>query len=204
MYAFVHVTKTGGTALERYFKAHLAEHVRGEGHDETCETACAENDTPILVVRDPFDRFASMYRYWKHGSEAFGGGSEAFGGGGPATASVKDFIAALRDGDSDVLFHADYLWAHHFAPTVAWLGAAPPSAVVVVRYRPDLGAALPALCAALGLPSPEAPLEKINVSGVERVELDDEDAEFVRERFAADLELWDRVVTRPGDFRAAV
>lgn len=195
MYAFVHVTKSGGTALERYFRAHVAEHVRGDGHDATCDST---RDVPIIVIREPLDRFASMYRYWKHGSEVFGAG------GGPVDANVKDFIAALRSNDTETLFRADYLWHHHVAPTSAWLGSAPLSSIVAVRYRHDLGAALPALFAALGLPAPAAALERVNVSGVEDVELDDEDIQFVRERFAADFELWETLRTRPGAFRAAI
>lgn len=47
-YRFIHPTKSGGTAVEKYFKKYYSNNICGEGHDNTCKN----NNNPIIIVRD--------------------------------------------------------------------------------------------------------------------------------------------------------
>ena len=46
MYTFIHPTKTGGTAVEGYFKTFYPNHIQGEGHGNKCTA----NNKPIIIV----------------------------------------------------------------------------------------------------------------------------------------------------------
>ena len=63
-YTFIHPTKSGGTAVERYFKQHYSSTICGSGHGNICKN----NNNPIIIIRDVKTRFYSMYKYWKNGA----------------------------------------------------------------------------------------------------------------------------------------
>ena len=66
MYTFVHPTKSGGTSLLNTILAHYSEYFKEMGHKYTCN-----EENPVIVIREPFDRFLSMFNYWKYGSEKY-------------------------------------------------------------------------------------------------------------------------------------
>ena len=67
MYKFIHPTKTGGTTIKHTLKLHYSREISG-GSDRNHEIYCKDHDNPIIIIRDPVDRFCSIYNYWKAGS----------------------------------------------------------------------------------------------------------------------------------------
>lgn len=51
-YTFIHATKTGGTALEKFFGKHYSNYITGSGHRNKCKSS----DNPIIIIRNPIDR----------------------------------------------------------------------------------------------------------------------------------------------------
>ena len=66
-FTFVHPTKCGGTSVENFLNKYYSKYFYTNVHFNKCEN----NNNSILIVRDPVDRFKSMYKYWKSGSEIF-------------------------------------------------------------------------------------------------------------------------------------
>mgnify|MGYP001308426583 CR=1 FL=1 len=64
-YTFIHPTKTGGSALEFYFKKNYSNKIYNNGHSLKCNSSA----NPIIIIRDPIDRIISMYKYWKNGAD---------------------------------------------------------------------------------------------------------------------------------------
>ena len=62
-YMFVHPTKCGGTSFVKYINKNQLDIGIG-GHD----CICSKYPNPIIFLRDPLERFLSMYNYWKNGS----------------------------------------------------------------------------------------------------------------------------------------
>ena len=69
-YAFVHIPKTGGTAIKHWLKSsNHCPSIASYYHEETTQTAQFYQQHPITIIRDPIDRFLSTFYYWKYGSE---------------------------------------------------------------------------------------------------------------------------------------
>ena len=64
-YSFIHPTKTGGGACEDFFRNNYSEYIKSCGHIIKCKN----DNNSIIIVRDIYDRFISMYKYWKYGSD---------------------------------------------------------------------------------------------------------------------------------------
>ena len=197
VHTFIHPTKCGGTALEQFFARTCPRRIRGDGH----LNLSSKKNNPIIVIREPFDRFSSIFRYWKSGAEA-----------GPyqrapellakyAGTTPKQFIRMIAEDRREDLY-ADPRWTReHFLPQSHWL---PPEAMphaILLAYAPDLAPAVSDLFKYLRIEAP-VDLPKVNVSRRDAmVELDDEDRRWIRQVFATDFDLWDRLRLRPQDFR---
>lgn len=199
MHTFVHVTKSGGTSVERYIKKHLAQYICGEGHGNVCQ----DNNNPIIIIREPFDRFLSMYRYWKAGSEIFTPSEND-----NKTTTIKDLILYLKHQHRERLYDQKYIWSQHFAPTCDWIKTHLYN-IIAIKYTHDLGQIIPhKLCDALNIPmdvcaTATHSLNKINVSHDTSAphDLDKYDMEFIHEYYKKDFELWDTLCNRPHEFK---
>ena len=116
-YTFIHPTKTGGTACETFFKEHYSEFIKGIGHDNKC----MNDNNPIVIIRDPIDRFISMYKYWKYGSldiDKYKRGVvflKHYNG-----YTIKDFIQLIKNKRHGDLYQ-NFTWNQHFEPISNWI-----------------------------------------------------------------------------------
>ena len=199
MYTFIHPTKCGGTALENYFSIHLNKFIIGRGHGNTCKN----NNNPIIVIREPIDRFLSMFKYWKRGSETF----RPKHAGEPNTQGVKDFISHLKNDSPALNLHNEhYFWKIHCAPTTDWINTDLHN-IIAIKYSPNLTSILPELCEMLNLPPQQTEIPYTNVSKKEtmnELELDNADLKFIHERYKADFELWDTLCNYPQNFKLVI
>jgi len=201
IYTFIHPTKTGGTACETFFQKHYSEFIQGNGHDNKC----SNTNNPIIIIRDPIDRFVSMYKYWKYGSldidnfkrsESFINDHKKY--------SIKDFIALIKNKQYTEL-HRDFTWNQHFAPIVEWINNTPYKNIIVIQYEKNLNEKINKLLKLLNIKNKNIELPLINISNnKEDIQLDDNDILFIKTYFNVDFELYDDINNRPYLFKHVI
>ena len=64
IYTFIHIPKCGGSPVENYFEQHYSDRIFGTTH----KWLSTKDNNPIVIIREPIERFISLYYYWKNGS----------------------------------------------------------------------------------------------------------------------------------------
>lgn len=201
MHTFVHPTKTGGTAVEQYFKKHHFRKIRGVGHIHTC----ANSQNPITIVRDPMDRFVSIFKYWRNGAVD---GRYTRDPDWISVNTISEFIGRLKANDNAFakrFLHRDFTTSLHFAEQRHWLKPADHAKTTVIVYDKDkLDEKVARLLEHLGLPPTGLPLPRVNVtksSAEVCCEMTAEDVAWVREKFKGDFQLWHLATRHPHRFK---
>jgi len=201
IYTFIHPTKTGGTACETFFNDHYSEFIKGTGHDNKC----MNNNNPIVIIRDPIDRFISMYKYWKYGSldidkykrnDVFLKNYNDY--------TIKDFIQLIKNKQHGDLYQ-NFTWGQHFQPVVKWINKTNYKNIIVIIYERDLNEKINKLFDVLKIKNNGTKLPIVNISNnKENIQLDDNDILFIKSYFADDFNLYDDVNNRPELFKHVI
>jgi hypothetical protein len=198
-YKFVHIPKTGGSAIEKFIKPY-SDTIIGFGHDNLCKF----NENPIVVIRYPLERFVSMYYYWKYGSIT-----------PPFTRStewqkkyrfftIKDFIILFETNSIKNLYH-DFTWDQHFMPASTWIDEASYKKTIVIIYEKNLQEKVYKVMDYIKLKADfrKNKINRVNVSRKDiEVNLDENDIKWISDHFKEDFSLWDKVHNKPHLFRA--
>ena len=72
---FVHIPKTGGTAALSFLDG-CSQQVLSNGHMPIAGWYLKHRIRPIAMLREPTDRFGSLFAYWKYGTGARVGACE--------------------------------------------------------------------------------------------------------------------------------
>jgi hypothetical protein len=200
-YTFIHPTKTGGTACETFFQEHYSEFIKGSGHDNKC----TNENNPIIIIRDPIDRFISMYKYWKYGSldiDKFKRSVLFLQNYNNYT--IKDFIQLIKNKQHGDLYQ-NFTWDQHFEPITKWINSTNYANIIVILYTKNLNEKMNKLLGALNIVNKHIELPIINVSNnKENIQLDDNDILFVKSYFVDDFKLYDDIKNRPELFKYVI
>ena len=96
------------------------------------------------------------------------------------------------------------MWRVHYYPQVHWIKQDVYSNTIVITYEEDLNNKINALFDYLNIPNKNIKLEHNNVTRKkegEEVVLDDEDIQFIKERYKDDFELWENALNHPEMFK---
>lgn len=199
-YTFIHPTKTGGTSCERFFKKYYPTYIQGEGHN----TKCTNNNKPIIIVRDIYDRFLSMYYYWKNGAidTRFKRDKDFINKYNNIT--IKQFIELIKNKKHAILFKK-FTWDRHFWPITNWINNTKYENIIIIKYEKNLNEKIQTLLNTLKIPNKNILLPKVNISNRDnKEELDEEDKEFVKTYFKTDFELIETIETSPHLFKLVI
>jgi len=196
-YTFIHVPKTGGSAIHKVIKKKYPEYFDVYSNHFHNLVATQYNQ-PILCIREPIDRFVSIYKYWKQGVRKHHPTIDT---------SVKYFIYCLKNNSDKLLFgNPPILSEYHYFPQSYYLSPNVYSyATVLVYDKTNMEEKLHTLFEYLQLENPDSfKLKKKNVSKKTEVVLDEEDIEFIHNRYHDDFVLWDNLNQHPEMFKKVI
>ena len=171
------------------------------GHDNKC----MNNNNPIIIIRDPVDRFISMYKYWKYGSrdiDIYKRDSVFLKNYNNYT--IKDFIQLIKNKQHGDLYQ-NFTWNQHFEPITNWINNVDYANIIVILYTKNLNEKINNLLRLLNIENKHVKLPIVNVSNnKENIQLDDNDILFVKSYFANDFKLYDDINNRPELFKRVI
>lgn len=128
-FLFIHPTKVGGSAFITYVQKYYPNHFEYKGHD----FKSSDTPNPILFIRDPYDRFLSMYKYWKYGSIDYKDHKHSnnhiekvqnYG--------IKDFIQFVKK--KDLILVTPFTSFTHIRPQIWWINENDYKKCIIVYY----------------------------------------------------------------------
>ena len=203
-YTFIHPTKSGGTAIEKYFIKNYSEYIEGRGHDNVC----SNTNNPIIVVRSVESRFLSMYKYWKYGAVDTRYKRDNNFKTKYKNTNIIKFINFLKNKDHYHL-HKGFTWANHFEPTSNWIKDTDYSNIIIIKYEKNLNNKIQKLINSLKIPNKNINLPIINETAAwhyieEDIFKDEYINNFVHDYFKDDYKLIDIINSKPELFRSVI
>lgn len=197
-YLFVHPTKTGGTGVELYFAKNYSRYIEGRSH----ENKCADSEKPIIVFRNPYDRFSSMFRYWKFGSERFKLSKKELNE--KSQYDINDFAGFIKNNKTEILYNK-WLWDVHFKPQSHWYNC-DYSKIIVIEYCNDLQGSIYKLLSFLDIENKNIKLGVVNKTSkpVCNCKFNDETTEWFEEYFEEDLNIFSQIKENSHNFKALI
>lgn len=200
-YTFIHPTKSGGTAVEQYFQKYYSHFIQGRGHGNTC----INSPNPIIIVRDVYSRFLSMFKYWKRGATTGRYMRDENWNNTHALVTIRDFIHMIQTNDPRL--NHTFTEPIHFQPTTFWIKNCPYKKIIIIRYQNNMNDTIQSLIQTLGLPKAPHPLPFENVSvqmEEDELKLDDYARQFIQDYFREDLHLIRTIQSQPELFKLVV
>ena len=208
IYTFIHIPKCGGSPVENYFEKHYSDRIFGTTH----KWLSTKDNNPIVIIREPIERFISLYHYWKNGSHGRNSRNQEFiDKYGKYT--ISDFIRTFKtcipaiNGNYMHELSVGFTWRVHFFKQVYWI---PPECFansIVVLYNNDLNDKIHQLLEYIGVVDKNIPLEKSNATRKkdgEEVVISDEDMAWLKEWFKEDFILWEAAKHLPQLFKKVI
>jgi len=199
-FGFIHPTKCGGTAVENFLLQNYSKYFIIKSHHIL---TCNNYNNPIIIIRDPIERFISLFKYWKYGSEIFIRDKDFLEKYKNIT--IKEFISLIKENKTNTLFYS-FTWDKHFQKMVHWINNTNYKNIIILKYKNDMNDTIQKMLRLFKIPNiVNKKVEKCNITkNKENVILDDEDISFIKEYFKEDYELIHLINTQPTLFRAVL
>ncbi len=203
-YVIIHPTKVAGSAFIKYVEAHYPSYFTYNGH----EFKAIQAINPIVFLRDPYDRFISMYKYWKYGSFDYNDhknseshliNTQKF--------NIKDFILLVKK--KDPILITPFTSYTHIRPQSWWINEEDYKKCIIIYYDKNemekkifqLFDYLEQLKVCKNM---KIPFQKINVSYTnnnEKIILDESDKMEINQIYKADFDLISKIKMYPQMFK---
>lgn len=195
----IHPTKTGGTVVELFFKKNYSKYIQdGWGH----EKRCADVERPITIFRDPYDRFSSMFRYWKFGSERYKLEKKKLNE--RSCFNINDFAGFIKNNKTEMLYN-EWLWDVHFKPQSYWYNC-DYNKIIVIEYCDNLHNSVYKLLSFLGIENKNIELGIVNKTCKEKnnFKLNNENIQWFKEYFKEDLNISSQIKKNSHNFKLLI
>lgn len=199
MYYLIHPTKCGGTAFFDFLKQYYGDNFEIYG----CHSLkCSDVQNPIIIVRDPYERFLSMYYYWKNGSEK---NQNIIYKKKRRHYTIDHFIYFLKNNSIQNLYN-DFIWNVHFLPFSNWIDESSYSKSIVIIYSSlHLNSRCNELLDFLNIINKNLILPKVNVSFKDKkIILTENQKIFVRDMYKNDFNLLQNIKDNPQLFKKII
>lgn len=207
-YSLIHVPKTGGCALSQILTKNYPRYFVSETH----MIKCHHRENPIIVVRDVFSRFLSIFNYWKNGSLGRESRDKTFINKNK-NINILDFITMLKNKDTKNLY-VSFTQNVHFMNTVEWIRPEDYKKTIIIKYTNDLEKTAHKLLQYLEIPIIN---KKININdrtmNISTKMPEDHEIyethkeyihDFVRDYFKCDIELMNTIDKNPELFKLVI
>jgi len=197
--SFVHPTKCGGTAVENFLYENYRNYfILNKAHGPTC----LNHNNPVIIVRDPIDRFKSMFKFWKYGSRVNKRSEEFLNKYKNVT--VKQYILFIKTNKKEHLI-GGVTWDVHIKPITHWIKNTKLHNIIILKYQDNIDPSVQKLLEIMKIPSKNVNVPYFNVSSTkEKVILDDDDIQFIKEYYSSDFDLWEKINEQPQLFRYVI
>lgn len=149
---FLHIPKTGGTAVNQWIdqqhQYHHCQSIRtAHTHYLDAENAIQLGYKPFTIIRHPTDRFISSFYYWKHGSKDITAWRRAdHWRKAEGIETPNELIDILKNPKHpqhkktiDALFNRNqYTHRHHFLPQSKWLKTYKDQTIIICYHAQNL------------------------------------------------------------------
>jgi hypothetical protein len=202
-FLFIHPTKVGGSAFIKYTEKYYPNYFEYKGHD--FKTSNSEN--PILFIRDPYDRFCSMYKYWKYGSIDYEPHQHSeIHIEKVKKYNIKDFIQFVKEKNSILI--TSFTSFTHIRPQKWWINENDYKKCIIILYDKNkmeekIFDLLNDLENKRILKNNKFPLTRVNVSNhnQEKIILDENDQKEIYNIYKDDFELIQKIKNEPQLFK---
>lgn len=198
-YQFIHITKTGGTAVKNFLNEHYKDHFETFSQLKHHELRAKNVKNPITIIRDPIDRYISIYNYWKKGSEAHKRQKDWVSN----IDTVHQFTEKLISDWDSITSAFGYTWFEHFIPQSEWISPDDYSKTIIIKYKPDLNKSIQFLLDILNINKGKI-LKKSNITNKKIENLNEEDLNFINEFYKEDIKLYKLIHTNPEKFKKVI
>jgi len=182
---YIHIPKTGGSALGEYLQ-HYTDYFDLRDHYQ--EKISTNDKKYLVVIREPLDRFKSIYQYWRQNCIQDGLCD--------SDVSLKMFISFIKEANVAML-HVSAIDYVHYLPQCHYIeNTSHFKSMMVILYNKSseiMNAKLLEMLSFLDIPIREVKLEEVNASVISDHTLDEEDMSFISYYYADDFILWGKL-----------
>jgi hypothetical protein len=190
-YAFIRPTKVGGTSVGEFLSQHYSSYFYRPHPDlYVHHTHCGDVDHPVIIFRDPVQRFYSIFKFWKFGSESNPRNPKFLRE--HEHLNINDFIRFIQDKQFRTL-QAGFFRSLHVTPQSYWYTGFLEN-IIVIKYSQDLQKPINKLLDFLNIEKKPTPLLPKNISkNISEELLSNQNLKWINQYFRRDYELLDMI-----------
>ena len=181
-YSFIHIPKTSGSSFSTFIR-NYPEHFTVENH----HVVATEKNNPVIIIREPYDRFCSMYYYWRDDNVD------------KHNTTIKEFINYIKKNDKILI--TGRTEEYHFFPQSYYLQPNVYKHAIVIRYDKNneiMNERVNEMIDYLEIPQKNIKLTEVNISqNKNEIFLDENDKLDIKEIYHDDFILWNVVNKSP-------